>query len=218
MNGIDIDRIVHEVLAELEHRRPAVVKAVSKQPAAVDWTDRKLVALADLQGLQRTKTAPREILVGPKTVVTPSLRDELRKQGFSLQVGLPKSGEIAAKATKQSIWLGVQRPLAEPAAVLAMLRQRGEVITVMTESVEAATDEIGRQIKERSCIVMTPAPARLLCLANRHGAVWGIAGFDPAQTASDARELGANLLVCNPAGKSEFRQLEIIKAFLQGVG
>ncbi|MDR3110384.1 MAG: hypothetical protein LBU65_11985 [Planctomycetaceae bacterium] len=225
MTVIDIDKIVQLVLSDLNVTRPVtserktVVQPVTvpvavTNNAVIDWTSRKLVTLADVKSV--TLSSVNEIVVGSRTVVTPSVKDELRKRGLQLRVGNVASDKPQANETsKKTIWLGIQLALPEPSSLAAILRKQNlEVVTSVVETTDAMADEVVKQIREHQCIAITTESAKLICLANRNGAVWGINGFDPQQTARDAKQLGANLLVIDPTGKNQFRQNEIVKGFV----
>jgi hypothetical protein len=231
MTVIDIDKIVQLVLSDLNVKRPItserktvaplivpVVKPVTEtvaitNNATIDWTSRKLVTLADVK-VAALSSAVSEVVVGLRTVVTPSVKDELRKRGLQLRVGTTNK-TAASEASNKTIWLGIQLTLPEPSSLVTVLRKQDiEVVTAVTKTTEVMADEIVKQIRERQCIAITTESAKLICIANRNGAVWGINGFDPQQTARDAKLLGANLLVIDPTGKSPFRQSEIVKGFI----
>jgi hypothetical protein len=224
----DIEAIVREVCRRLQQlsdggtaggagtEKQASPSPAARQPAA-DATQLQLPHRTVTMGLLAGRLdGVKEVLVPAGAVVTPSVRDELRKR----QIVLRKAdGQTADAGVRAGLVLGVAGN-ADPAgaAVAAVQAEAGgadridnpcvlEVVRQVTQAL-AAPARIG--------LVLTDRPAVALCLANRRASIRAAWGVSVSSVRAATEQIGANLLVVNPAehGFSELRGM--IREFLRG--
>lgn len=222
---LDIDMIVRQVLDDLR-QRPEVSSGTTESsvdppvtlPEAVHrlfLADSPVVSMADLRDRLE---GVRELLVAPRTILTPAVRDELRRLKIDVvRETTTAPGGKTLSDKRIGIWLATQRPLQEPVRLIDFLKTRSELLYETFPGVGEIVDRLIANLEQRHAIVLSSDAVRVLCHAHRHGAVWGVQGFEPKQTARDAEAVGANLLVLDPLRHTNYRQLEIIKAFWECV-
>lgn len=214
-----IERVVREVLADLGH----TVGAAPAQPSgpapqneeANDSVvlNRRVVTLADLP---ERLAAARRVIVPVGTVVTPSVRDELRRRRIELVVG--STAPAAAEGTS-SVILMVAATAYDPAPLAAALHREGMAVeSRSSDCLIRATDELaaGSASGKTTSILLTAYPAPALCLANRHAGVRAVLGTRADTVARDAGSVGANLLVVDPTSLEFFAVKQIAGRFVQG--
>jgi len=156
----------------------------------------------------------KEVLVSAGAVVTPSVRDELRKRQIALRV----ASESAAQAAEPAgLVLGVAgRAQATGAALAAVQAEAGGAERFerdcVVEVVRQVTQAVTRQ--GRIGLVLTDRPAVALCLANRQAEIRAAWGVNRASVREAARLIGANLLVVNPAQHGVYELRSMIREFV----
>lgn len=116
----------------------------------------------------------------------------------------------------QKFLLVVHGKAYEPAGLAARLTaERVPVDVRQTECILRATDLLAEALQKANSlgVLLTSYPAIGLCAANRHPGVRAVWGLEPAQAASDARNLGANLLIINPKTASPYQLEKMIREF-----
>lgn len=227
----DIEAIVREVCRRLQQlsdggtvgandgagtEKPTSAKPAARQPAA-DATQLQLPDRTVTMGLVAGRLeGVKEVHVPAGAVVTPSVRDELRKRQIVLRRADVQTADAAVRA---GLVLGVAGN-ADPAgaAAAALQAEAGaadriddpcvlEVVCQVTQAL-AAPARIG--------LVLTDRPAVALCLANRRASIRAAWGVSAASVRAATEQIGANLLVVNPAahGLTELRGM--IREFLGG--
>lgn len=183
--------------------KPVDVKPAVRSPGEV-YIDRRVVSLEDVKNLSGGVS---KLLISPKSILTPSAKDEIRKRKIEVAVRLPRP----AADSGASPWFAVQKPAAFPDGVLSRFNAKAEVF----ENVAAIVESVRKQLTNgRRGVALSRQAARLLCEANRYGEIRAIDAFDPKQTAEDAAELDANLLVVHPdrvAASALSGILEVVK-------
>jgi hypothetical protein len=228
----DIERIVREVLAELglapgtdasprsggtaSTPPPFVVPASAGAPAAADGdlvVGSRVVTLADVAGRLATV---RRVLVRPEAVVTPAVRDELRRRNVALAVA-PKNGKPQAAGLR--LVLVAARTKYDPAALATALGQGGvEVDQRSLDCLIASTDQLAAEVVKPDTLgaLVTRHTAAGLCLANRHPGVRAVLGTDGPSSAAAVAAVGANVLVVNPRASTAFQLKQILGEFCRG--
>ena len=218
----DIERIVREVMAQLSQ---ASAPAATPAPAApVDATlavsrghigdlvvDARVVTLESIAG---RLNGAKQLVVPPGALVTPSVRDELRRRGIVLRQ------ESAAKTSQSlaSVLLVVGRTSHKPDLTVQMLRQEG--ISVKTESTNClikATDMLAAAAAARSLgVLWTRHTAVAMCLANRNKNLRAVLAAGVPATATAVAAVAANVLVVDPTAGTMYEKKQVLRAFCLG--
>lgn len=223
---IDIDTIVRHVLADLESIRQGASRVVTgptlnspkektqkTEPATLRITDR-LLTLASLEG---KLAGIRKILVPKQTVVTPAVKDFLRKQKIDLEWSLD-SEKQACSRNSSKIWLALHIIPKEPVALIDFLAKQGNVtkesFSCIVKTVHAAVDW-ARQNPDSRLVIVSSFAAAAVCLANRYRELRAIRAVGTGQVAADTKEINANLMVIDPYGISPYQLQEYAKSYLQ---
>jgi len=155
-------------------------------------------------------------MVLPGALVTPAVRDELRRKGVMLV-----RGSAAATVRKElpSVLLVVGLSRHDPIAAVRMLTQLG--ISIQTETSDcmiAATDKLAAVVAPGQSLglLWTRHTAVGLCLANRHAGVRAVLATNVLATASAVSALGANLLVIDPTVGTAYEKKQILRDFCLG--
>ncbi len=233
--SVDVDRVVREVLAQLDLAPETnQVDTVSVDAAPVDavpagtngsakTTKRaadndlvlscRVVTLADvenrLEGLQR-------LVVPPHAVVTPSVRDELYRRNVALEFASPETAEMNVAAR---LVLATAGKRFDPAALIVALHEEAiEVESHAFDCLIAATDRLAAEVlhSNRAGLLLTRYPAAALCLANRHSGVRAVSGTDVSSIAAATASIGANVLAVDPTTVGSFRLKQIATEFCRG--
>ena len=244
----DIDTIVRQVLADLDARNtsargasPVVTnttpvktlpqntlpQAVGQTKATLQLLD-SLVTLASLEG---RLDGVQEIVISPKAIVTPSVRDLLYKKEIKLMsVQNESPGRSAssaatiaprksnANAGTTAVWLALHQLKREPETLLGFLQGQANFIRELFGCIIETTQAAAKQLAESDslrAIIVTNHSAAALVSANRHEAIRAILGDNPEQTSQDAALVGANLLVLHADRLGAYRMKETARAFLR---
>lgn len=215
-----IDRIVREVLAEMgllpqasdqdaaDASGPiaAVPEAAAVAAVPVAAAPETPVASGDLVVRDRVVTlagvgerleTARRLVVPPRAVVTPALRDELRRRKIVLVFEEARPTPASAARAIVTV-LGTR---IDPAPVVEELGRAGIAVDLRRfDCLVEATDDLAGRLAAGDCsgIMLSSYPAIALCLANRHPRVRAILASDASRTAADAASVGANLLILEP--------------------
>ena len=223
----EIERVVRQVLAELglapngdpaaseqanTGTRPSNNEPVGSRELVLTG---RVVTLTETEG--RLEGVCR-LVVPARAVVTPAVRDELRRRDILLTFG-SASGEKSPAGNQIELVVVAAATSFDPKSLSDMLASEGvKVATKECNCLIRATDELGRRLAESDTlgILVTKHTAAGLCLANRHPGVRAVLGFDAATTASDAASVGANLLVIDPGAVGPFQLKRIAAQFCHG--
>lgn len=235
---INIDDVVREVLAQLglategvsstngkaEVKDTSVVASQPPQeppapqlskPATADGelaVQSRVVALAELKD---RLAGIRKLIVPPQAIVTPAVRDELRRRNIALVVGQKSSVPSNTEGTR--LVLMVTHAAMDPAGLVAALKSEGIGVEVQTsDCLIRATDQLAVDLKGNGLgVLATPYAPAGLCLANRLAGVRAVLGLDARTVAADTASVGANLLVVNPAVLGLFQLRQLVSRFYQ---
>ena len=177
-----------------------------------------VVSLAQVEG--RLEGAGR-LVVPCGAVVTPSVRDLLREKNVALTFSTGTDEKVKGGRCG-GVSLSLMATLVKPALKFDLaalgrgLQNDGIDVKVSTsDCLIETTDRFAAMIKDRSTIgaIITSHPAPGLCLANRLRGVRAIGPATAADVTRDAKGVGANLIVINPAGRGIFQIKQMIREF-----
>lgn len=212
---IDIDRIVREVIGQLG-LAPGAGAPAAADPSTPPRSENDLViscrvvTLAEVQGRLE---AVRRLVVPPQAVITPAVRDELRRRNVSLAYASPVAPEASGKVRLVLVTVGERF---DPTPLAGALNQEATQIQRHTfDCLIAATDLLGGELPQPDTLglLLSRHTAAGLCLANRHRGVRAVTGTDAGAVSAAAAAVGANLLVIDPAEAGFFQLKHIVSAF-----
>lgn len=233
----EVERIVREVLAQvLGGARPSACAAGPKtaalpvaatQPSPKPESPRaamppttttkarseelalsqRVITLADLEG---RLGAVRRLVVPPKAIVTPAVRDELQRRGVALSFARPQAAAAMARRLVAVIH--------ESCCPASLPTAAGEGFAVEASESNCIFESVARlaaalAAPEVAGLLLTRHVAAAICLANRRSGVRAICAADPASLAASAASVGANLLVVDPSGLGQFRLKRLLAEY-----
>ena len=231
---IDIERVVREVLAELQERfepgavvPPSAEKAATPQPVPQASpkaekpaskpnelvVDCRVVALAELDG---RLDAIRRLVVPRGAVVTPAVRDELDRRRIALSFATEEE-ETNGLAVRLVMVNTSSR--FDPSPVAAALGKNAVRVEQHTSNcLIASTDLLAQSVHEPDTlgVLLSRHTAMSVCLANRHEGVRAVLATDVAETPALVAEVGANLLIVNHRTTPVFAMQRMLAEFAQG--
>jgi hypothetical protein len=239
----DIEQIVREVLAELGlasgtdasprsgetssamppgsqaagEQRPAMTAAPASAGHPANSgdlvVDSRVVTLADVAGRLQSI---RRVVVTPQAVVTPAVRDELRRRN----VGLAHSaGNEMQPAGGLRLVMIAARTKFDPATLARALGQDGVCVEQRSsDCLIASTDQLAAEVVKPGTLgaLVTRHTAAGLCLANRHPGVRAVLGSDAPSATAAVAAVGANVLVVNPRAATAFQLRKMLGEFCRG--
>ncbi len=224
-----LERIVLEVLAEMGLVRPGATGGSSTPGAAGGLSTRASVPAAAADGdlviecrvvtlmeLPERLDGVRRVVVPAGAVVTPSVRDVLRRRNLPLVFGAPA---ILAAGAGLRVVLMTHGQKHDPAPLVQALA--GEGIAVESRRADcliAATDQLAGELRPGGVlgVLLTRHAAAALCLANRLAGVRAVRATAADEAVADAEAVGANLLVIDPAAQGSFLTRKMALRFLHG--
>jgi hypothetical protein len=172
------------------------------------WPKRLLSA----DDLRRHLTSQRELMLLPKTVITPLAADELKAKGVRISWETPKGKDEAT--SKQGTWCYAQEKQdAIVSAAIKALERDGAILTKLdftTARQIAATIVAGR----RGGIVFCGDPATVCCIANKIAGVRAASVVNAMQLGRVKKNLGANLFAIEMPGRTFFELRQLLKAIV----
>ena len=219
----DIQRIVREVMAQLG----AASKIIAAPAAPADvslavptaehegdlFVDSPVVTLESIAGRLH---GARQLMVPPGALVTPAVRDELRRNGVALIRGIATA---SVRNGDPRLVLIVGPPRHDVTAVVQMLTQEGiDVRTETSACMIAATDKLAAAVAPGQSLglLWTRHVAAGLCLANRHAGVRAVLASGISATTAAVSAVGANVLVVDPAVGTAYEKKRILRDFCLG--
>ena len=181
--------------------------------AALPYDKSQLIVtqrVVSLAGLNGRLGGIRQLVVPPRAIVTPSVRDELRRRQIALVYGPPAA---AAKADEGRLVLMAAGRF-DPASLAAAIAAEGLAVDVQrSDCLMAACDRLASQLVQEQTVglLATDYTTAGLCLANRLPGLRAVLGASPATIAAEASSVGANLLVASPAvlGPVQLKQMAV---------
>jgi len=227
--SLDVDRVVREVLAELglapsgtgglseSGNGDSGNETLADKPPVAPGTElvlnSRVVTLSEVDGRLE---AIRRLVVPPGAVITPAVRDELRRRNVTLAHSSPTAASAAAPVRLLVATVGRQP---DPAPLLGGLANEGvEIAQHSLDCLIAATDLLAGEITRPHTLglLLTRHTAAGLCLANRLPALRAVSGTDALAVGAAVAAVGANLLVLDPAAVGPFHLKRIASEFCRG--
>jgi hypothetical protein len=216
--AIDIEGIVREVLSRL--LTPEAAKSTDSSASSNSGTSnngkqivllQRVVTLAELDG---ELTGASQVVVPRGAVVTPAVKDLLRQTGVALTFAA--NGTKTDKSNKHRLTIAVVETSYEPAGLLRAIE--GEFVSVQRlakTGLDTVIDEIAAQVARGGDLglLLTGRTAAANCLANRQRGVRAVVAEKVSDVARAISDVGANLLVIDPAMKGIFELKQMAKAF-----
>jgi ribose 5-phosphate isomerase RpiB len=173
------------------------------------WPKRVLSA----DDLRRHLTSQRELLLLPRTVITPLAADELKAKGVRVVWEKPKAEQAAPRGT----WLvGQEKSDGTSAAAIDALVHEGFTLRIS----EIAGPKCIRQFAEQVIMDQTVGilfygdPGVACCIANKVAGIRAVAVFNAAQVTQAKTTLGANLFAMNTAGLTYFEVRQMLRSII----
>jgi len=216
----EIERLVRKALAERDlapTARPHPPEACSQQAPSHSMPGELVVTsrVITLTELGERLAGVRRLVVPPRAIVTPAVRDELYRRNIELVVAEPKGGP-AVQGTTAGLVVFVHGKQSDAASLLGALANEGiGVQPQQSDCIIAATEQLARQLARGGTlgVLLTRHTAAALCLANRYPGVRAILAGDMDRVAADAAAVGANLLIVDPTRNGAFRVRKMIGQF-----
>lgn len=219
---IDIDQVVGRIISDLS-QEPELSPRITSVPKDIDRStlifDQKLVTLSDIAKKTQNAKKIKTVLLPPKAIVTPSVKDFFRKQGITVRFDeLPQNFENGTNGNSVSIRLVLHALKNEPKMLLEQWKREYRLEILRKNCIFETLEFLGTGLlsSEGTGIVLSNHGTIALCLANRRPDIRAFSSDDPTKTASDAESIGANLLIVEPERTGPFKLGRIVKTFLDG--
>jgi len=172
------------------------------------WPKRLLSA----DDLRRHLTSQRELVLLPKTVVTPLAADELKAKGVRVSWQVP--GAVAVESAKPGTWIYAQEKH-EPmvASVLLALERDGIKLPSINGSARTLAETILRG-SHAGGILFTADSALACCIANKVAGIRAATGFSVLQVTRAKKTLGANFYAVEVPGRTFFELRQMLKSIV----
>jgi hypothetical protein len=173
----------------------------------------RVVTMAELTRLDGV----RRLAVPKGAILTPAVRDELRRRGIDVVESDHEAGQKPAVAIR--VVVGPLRADFNPATLTAaMMREGFHAQCATVACLIAAVDKLAADVSQGETlgVLLTSHVAAAVCLANRLPGVRAIG--DPGPSAADeaVAAVGANLLVADPKAGSLFGLKRSVVEFVRG--
>ena len=199
-----VERIVRQVVSRLKvgHVADAQIEHAVNNSGATNISsrttfdqtlkiDEKLVTVETLTGLKGKLKNTTHLMLKPKTVVTPSARDELRDRGVEIVLGdvapLPGQPRLVLATTNRN---DDQRLLERLNQI--GIRARRDYDTCVKRLVRSVTSQLTPSTR---AIVVTEQPYVASCLANQQSSVSAAVVRDEHELDAVSQEIDLNLVV-----------------------
>lgn len=245
----DVERLVRLVMTDLGRIGGAGAAAVSNPAPPASSSDG---AAAELRLTSRVITLKqidgassyRRVVVRPGAVVTPSVRDELRKRGAELIFDLPAAeksapasaaGRITLSASNAAGGVSAARPVSSGKAVQALSVAFHAVApeTVPARFLEDLGKTVPVELYQNKCVMQTASflaehlaredakgilftryTAAASAVCNRKSVIRALVGTRIDRLDADAGSIGANLLILDP-GEGVFQTRRMVARFVE---
>jgi hypothetical protein len=218
----DVDTIVRQIMVDLTEKSE-MIRSVVKTDVKTDiqyevknniekpfkneiYIDSRVISLADLNECLGSAT---KLFISPKSILTPSAKDEIRKRKIEVAVKLP----LLSSQSNHVIWLAFHKPATFSYSLLNKLQIELAPKQKSFDTLTGLLNEAERQLSHETtrCVTVTKQFATAIRLANQRNTIRAIGCIDTQQTAEDTAELNANLLVIHPERINDAEIFEIIK-------
>jgi hypothetical protein len=224
---VDIERIVREVIRRLAETPDLALDEtktteppVRKPPGSPSAQKNSRLQLSErvvtTALLDRKLDGIKQIVVPVRAIVTPAVRDMLRKKRIAVVEGAEAEKDVACRA---KWFLAVVDPTGDfGSRAAAVAAELGDAQRWDGDCVVKAIRRVTDAVVDEGCtgIVFTSQPSVALCRGNRHSGVRAAWGVDVAAVKEAVQSIGANVLVVNPALHSVFELRGILREFASG--
>jgi hypothetical protein len=218
---IDIETIVREVIRRLRDVTSEAASGNDVTQPTIAGTQRvapslelndRVVTLATLDG---KLIGIQTIVIGPRAIITPAVRDELQQRKITIQRSASAKPNGVAKLIATS---GLTVAVATSGVCEVELRKLvGKSVNVVKRLLgDAAADAqllVPSVVAGGRGVLITSTPAAAVMIANRTSGVRAAYGFNFPAIRRAKEEIDANLLVIEPAGKSVAELVGMIAEF-----
>jgi hypothetical protein len=211
LSEIEIEQVVREVLLRLA--TPATSSAPKAIPTKTNNQLRLTKTVVTLTDLQGQLTGIQELILPPRAVITPAARDLLREQGVAITYA---AKNIATSNTGLPLVLGVAETKYCPAGFVRALSQHGITPERLAQTgLAQVTLELIDAVSKggKLGLLITDRPLAAVCLANRQRGVRAAMAGDSRSVEQALIQIGANLLIVEPHGRSIFEFVRMVRMF-----
>ncbi|MBI1830097.1 MAG: hypothetical protein HYR84_01440 [Planctomycetes bacterium] len=170
--------------------------------------------LLSAEDLRRHLTSQREVLVLPKTVITPLAADELKAKGVRVRFQATNGAE-ESKAPANAWAYAMDKPDATVASAVQALGRDG-IVLAQVDFTDPRRFAQWIVSERRGGIAFCGDPATLCCIANKIAGVRAAAVVSVAQIVGIKKRLAANVFAIEPAGRTFFEVRQMLKAIVTG--
>lgn len=212
-----IDRIVANVLGQL-----GTAEKSASTPAQSDNTTDDAIELADsvvTAALLEPMTPGARIVVGRKSIITPSASDIVRERRLNIQRindqdSLGRGRQRGSSTGCRLSAAIVQYPETLQQAIQEISPQTQELFGCPDDAAKFAISEICRGAADR-VLVLAEQAHRAACLANRNGKVKAVCVQDSGDIKAARTQLRVNTWCINPTGRSYYEFKNIFRVILE---
>ncbi|MCL4200979.1 MAG: hypothetical protein KJ000_00690 [Pirellulaceae bacterium] len=206
--------------------RPAATPEVPKhvQPQRSAGAERGFRAAATLEVTERVVTWTRlkdrlagikRLVVPPGAVLTPSVRDELRKRNIQIQTA-NGANQPAGAASARLLIAATTGPYDAEAAIKIITAEAGNAERIGTGVLAEAIGQLRGRAEAVPAVLLTSEPTAAVCLANRYSELRAVWATDAAMVSLACQSIGVNLLILNPVRSNANEVRGMVRQFLQG--
>lgn len=186
------------------------MKEMPTTPASVLCWPRRVLSADDLR---RHLTSQREVLLLPRTIVTPLAADELRAKGVRIHWQAAPDPSSAVLPTDR--WFYAQdRTHAIVAAAIQALEREGIYLTLQEGTVRALAESLSSGYT--GGVILSSDVASAVCIANKVAGVRAASVCTVHQAARAKKSLGANFFAVDVPGPTFFEVRQILKTIVTG--
>jgi ribose 5-phosphate isomerase RpiB len=214
--GWDIDGIVREVLRRLEAQQASVDVSVDSppEPASPKKNELRLTnRVVTLALLENRLAGIRRVVVPRGAVITPAVKDLLRRTNVALDRDASAApGDPSGSTSLVAVVAATNHDTTAVLAPWALDAKRCDCLrAAVAELAGCVVGEPGKL-----GVLITEQSAAALCLANRQPGVRAAIGTSPEMVKQAVRDVGANVLVLDPAGRGLVQLRGLVQAFVDG--
>jgi hypothetical protein len=213
-----IELIVQRVLEHIETPAGGALPATGRGADLPDSTAKIAIRVPNQvitqSVLAEAVNGSARVSIGPKAILTPSARDFIRHRKIDIvRESARSSSPVAAR------WqILVARSTPQVASAAQNLQQAGiacdlRLSGLPAEAAAQATSAICRGEADQ-VVVFTDQPEFVACVANRNERIRAAVAADAATVERVLKNLKANLLAIDPAGKGVYELKAQLKAFV----
>ncbi|MBI3822501.1 MAG: hypothetical protein HY289_07455 [Planctomycetes bacterium] len=169
---------------------------------------KKLLSADDLR---RHLTSQGELLLLPRTIITPLAADELKAKGVRVRFETAKAQETIS--AKGAWFVAQEKSDALIAAAVKSVERDGIVLTGL-EFTTARKIAEALVAKKAGVVVFCSDPATVCCIANKIAGVRAAAVGNMMQTSKAKKNLGANLFAIEMPGPTFFELRQMLRTIV----